>query len=112
MEIFIETIDVVETLIAYGEGYNSVHEEVICLDTEKRGSNQRDTVSKSERGDKFKHVLELRQEEHNAKQEQKMIVPGKHVHGAQGEEIEESTLRRSDLVLLGHAVAECDSAAA
>lgn len=52
------------------------------------------------------NVLELREEEHNAKQERKMIVPGQHVYGAHGEEIEESTLRRSDLVLFGHTVAE------
>lgn len=94
-----KTVEVVEALVDDRNRNHRVYQEGIGFHAIERRSNQRDAVTERKCRNECDDVPEFREKEHDAEQEQQVVVTGQHMTGAGPEIVEKATgLELADLV--------------
>ncbi len=106
VEVFFEAAEVVEAFVAYGEGDDGVNEVVVGTVADEGRTDEGDAVSEGEGGDEFYNIFEFGEEEHDAEEEEEVVVAGDHVDGALAEEFGDAAAGCANFVGFGHAVGE------
>ena len=79
VEVTLEPAQVVEGLVADGQRDHRINQIVVDRDAVEGREDQRDRMADSKGGDELDDVVEARQEEDHAEQEQQVVVASEHV---------------------------------